>query len=149
MPSSVNPAGMNPAAGTLPANAQVVTPGGGALNYAAEGGLPAEISQILGKTTTDFLNLMGDTPEERAQNLEAFTKTMNSINQIGQGLGQTSLIQRMGAKRGAELVQERAGSMPPQALEPLPPMSPEMVRDMLNSVGLGAQAIAAATRPPR
>jgi hypothetical protein len=147
MPTPVNPSAMNPAAGTLPPEAQMVVPGGGAINEDA--GTWAQVRHALGDTTTDFLNLMGDTPEERQTNLESFTKSLKGINDISAQLGKSTLMQRMGQQRGAELAQSAAPPTSPEIYRPMPPMSPQMISDMLESVGLGAQAIATATRPPR
>jgi hypothetical protein len=148
MPDPVNPAAMNPAAGTMPPNAQMVVPGGGAINEDA--GMWAHVRGALGETTTNFLNLMGDTPEERQTNLKAFTNSLKGINDISKSLGESTVLQRMGQQRGAELAKSMGGgegNIAPGALQPMPPMSPQMISDMLESVGLGAQAIATATRP--
>jgi len=109
-------------------------------------GMWGQMSNMIGKTATDFVQMMGDTPEERQTNLDAFSKLIGSVNQLGSEIGQTSLPQRLGAKKGAEMVQDQQARMDTQAMVPLPPMSPERVNRMMEDVGLGVQGITQATR---
>jgi hypothetical protein len=103
------------------------------------------IKGMLGKTAGDFVQSLGDTPEERQMNLKTFSDAIGTINQVGAQVQQTSLLQRLGAKRGAEMVDEARNAPPPQPMTPLPPISPEMIQDMLNNVGLGVSGIQSST----
>ena len=109
-------------------------------------GMWSQMKGMIGKTATDFVQMMGDTPEERQTNLDAFSKLIGSVNQLGSEIGQTSLPQRLGAKKGAEMVQDQQARMDTQAMVPLPPMSPERINRMMEDVGLGVQGITQATR---
>lgn len=129
--------------GPIPANAQMVTPGGGDTGF---------LSSLLGDTASKFVNLMGDTPEERQQNLEMFTKALGTVNQLSGELGQTSLVQRLGHQKGVEMSQNQSGGQAAAALAslmPRSPLDPDQVAQMMDSVGLGVRGIKEATGPER
>lgn len=111
-------------------------------------GMWGSIKGVIGKAAGDFVQSLGDTPEERQQNLAAFTKSIGTINELGKGLGQTTLMQRLGQKKGAEMVNEQqaAAHAPGMTMDPLPPMSPERISQLMQDVGLGVQGIREATR---
>lgn len=123
--------------------AQMVMPSGPAAP-AEPPGMWAQIKGMLGKTAGDFVEAMGADPKERMQNLQMFTEAIGTINGLGEKLGQTSLMQRMGEKRGQEIVSDF------KAQQPMPPpvnqLTPDDAAAIMESVGLGVQGIKEATR---
>jgi len=98
---------------------------------------------FIGEHATNFVKSMGDTPEERQKNVETFATVLKTINGLGAQVGQSTLAQRLGQQKAKEVIQQQ-GSV--QNMQPLPPMSPEMIQGMLDSVGYGAQDVRNATR---
>lgn len=109
-------------------------------------GVPVDLEGFWGKTANDFVNMMGETPEERQKNLMAFVDTMGKINELGQNLGQTTLMQRIGQKKGAEIVSQAQAPPPASAFQPTTTLDPGGMQALMSSVGLGPQAISEATR---
>jgi hypothetical protein len=105
----------------------------------------ASIKGIIGKTAGDFVNSLGDTPEERQRNLEVFTKSIGTINQLGTEVGQSTLMQRLGAKKGTEMVQSQAQAAQAAQYAPLPPLNSDMMANIMNDVGLGVRGIQEST----
>jgi hypothetical protein len=103
-----------------------------------------QIKGVIGDAAGSFVEMLGDTPEERQKNLEMFTKSIGTINQLGAEMGQTTLAQRLGRKRGAEMVQQ--AQAPPMPIQPLPPITPEMMHSLMDTVGMGVSGIKEATR---
>ena len=126
--------------------AQMVMPSG----PAAPGeppGMWGQIKGFLGKTAGDFVESMGDTPEERQQNLQMFTEAISTMNGLGAKLGQSTLMQRMGQKRGAEMVEEWKNQPPPQPMPPMNRLSPSDLDAILGGTNMkAAQDIQEATR---
>lgn len=111
-------------------------------------GLWDNIKGMLGQTAGDFVQMLGDSPEERQTNMDAFNQVMKTINGLGAGLSKTTLVQRLGKQRGIEMVQQQRQNqaMAAQAMQPMPTMTPDQVMQMLNNVGLGVRGIQDATR---
>jgi hypothetical protein len=143
------PMGNVPGTTNLPPDVQGPTmPAQMAAPQAEDPGMWAQIKGIIGKSAGDFVQSMGDTPEERQQNLALFSKSIGAINQLGQEVSQSTLMQRLGKKRGEEMVQEQAAASQAAmaaAMQPLPPMSPEAMERILRDIGLGVSGIKEAT----
>src|SRR5262245_4066938 len=127
------------AASIAPASSVTPTP---------DAGMWGQIKGFLGDTAGKFVQMMGDTPEERQTNLEAFTKTIGAVNQLGAELGQTTLPKRLGEQKGAEML-EAAQARPMPPLPDPSRLSPEMLDSILGNT-MGAQkGIKEATSWPR
>jgi hypothetical protein len=104
-----------------------------------------QISGFIGDTASKFVQSMGDTPEERQQNLELFTKSIGTINQLGSEISQSTLAQRMGQSKAKDMLAQQQQAAQAASMQPLPPMNADLLANIMNDVGLGVRGIQEAT----